>query len=322
MMKKYFIAVDAGGSKTVALLFDSDFNLIGTGRAGGVNLTQTTLEDCRQNVSDCLDMMFSETLPDKIEHLYITFVGPVDVLRDELKKRTVVVNETIISEGLGGVYAGALTDTGITAVSGTGATLFYSKDGVQKAYLGGWGPVFGDGGSGTWIGCKSLDAAVKYYDGVGEKTLLTQYIKDELNLSDFRSLINRIYSSVAPFRTAAKITEIASRAAHDGDEIALSIFKAAAHEILIYTMGIIKKFDIPKDDRLVVCCGGAWKAHPIMFETYKSELQKSVEIADVIKPCFEHVMSGPAMLALEHTSDRKKAAELLKQKFSSFCLSY
>jgi hypothetical protein len=84
------LSVDGGGSKINAILFDDKFRLLGAGKSGGVNTNSTTLEDCRNNVADCLNQVFRERPPAAIDRLYAVFVGPINVLFEEVEKLTTV----------------------------------------------------------------------------------------------------------------------------------------------------------------------------------------------------------------------------------------
>ena len=49
----------------------------------------------------------------------------------------------------------------------------------------------------------------------------------------------------------------------------------------------------------LVTCGGAWKAHPLMFESFRGELASSCPELNVRLHRFEHVMAGPAIEMLK-----------------------
>lgn len=67
----YYFSVDGGGSKLNVMMFDEKMNLLGRGLSGGVYLTQTSMEDCQANVSDSLDQLFANGIPERIETVYL-----------------------------------------------------------------------------------------------------------------------------------------------------------------------------------------------------------------------------------------------------------
>ncbi len=70
-----YISFDGGGTKLNGMMFDENLNLLGTGRSGGINLSQTSLEDCCANVRDCLDQVLAGHEPEMVDVLYYTGVG-------------------------------------------------------------------------------------------------------------------------------------------------------------------------------------------------------------------------------------------------------
>ena len=107
----YYITLDAGGTKCNAILFDEELNICGRGLSGGVNTTQTSPEDSRANVVSCINQLFKDICPEEIACLYASFVGPVQVLLEELAKRTRVANTQILGEPKAGI--GLPLDTAI-----------------------------------------------------------------------------------------------------------------------------------------------------------------------------------------------------------------
>ena len=64
-----YITLDAGGTKCNGILFDSDMNILGRGLSGGVNLSQTSPEDSRANMVDCIEQMFKTYRPERVVFL-------------------------------------------------------------------------------------------------------------------------------------------------------------------------------------------------------------------------------------------------------------
>ncbi|HZJ56700.1 MAG TPA: BadF/BadG/BcrA/BcrD ATPase family protein [Clostridia bacterium] len=140
------LALDGGGTKLNMVLFDNDgFHLLGEGRSGGVNITQTTPENSRANVADCLRQVFKGERNIHIDRLYSVFIGPMDILNEELA-RFVTIGEVVeLGEAKGGILAGNMEGEGILALSGTGSDVFYvrEQDSLNSS-VGGWGPILGD----------------------------------------------------------------------------------------------------------------------------------------------------------------------------------
>ena len=314
------ISVDGGGSKLNAMMFDENMNLLGRGLSGGVNLTQTSLDDCRANVCDCLDQLMKDGVPEMIDILYITFVGPGKVFIEELERRTKVGKVVGNAESQAGILAGNLTMTGVVALSGTGADIFWLGEKEHKV-VGAWGPILGDQGSGTWIGQTAIREVVKYLNGWGEETALYDLIMKEWNLEAPWGMVNKVHGAPAPFRQVASLTRVVGKAVEMGDAVAIRILKEAAHLLAVQTDSLFKMVNVADADKHVTLCGGAWKTHPLMFETYKEELKKMHPAATARRPMFEHVCAGPARYLLEEKGmARSDALALMREKLPQYRL--
>ncbi len=314
-----FISVDGGGSKLNAMMFDENMNLLGRGLSGGINLTQTSIEDCRANVRDCLSQLMKDGVPEKVETVYFTFVGPAHVLQEELNAMTYVGSYVPTDEALAGILAGSLRDTGVLALSGTGADIFYvSPD--KRVVVGAWGPILGDQGSGTWIGQQAIRAVVRLVNGWGEETLLHKMILEEWKIERDWEMVNIVHGSPAPFRKVASLTRVVGRAAEAGDKVALDILNEAGRLLAVQTDSLIRKAKLDDDHLEITLCGGAWKTHPVMLAAYRREVQKLHPTANPRRPMFEHVCAGPARYLLEKGMPREEAIALMRGRFPDYQL--
>ena len=314
------ISVDGGGSKLNAMMFDEKMNLLGRGLSGGVNLTQTSLEDCRANVCDCLDQLMKDGVPETVDILYITFVGPSKVFIEELEKRTKIGKVVGNGEAQAGILAGNLTMTGIVALSGTGADIFWLGDSERKV-VGAWGPILGDQGSGTWIGQTAIREVVKLVNGWGEDTVLLELIMKEWNLEKPWDMVHVVHGAPAPFRKVASLTRVVGKAVEMGDKVASNILKEAAHLLAVQTDSLFRMVGVPEEQQHITLCGGAWKTHPMMFEAYKKEMKEMYPASTARRPMFEHVCAGPARYLLEEKGmERSEALALMREKLPQYRL--
>ncbi|HCS74991.1 MAG TPA: hypothetical protein DIW17_14085, partial [Clostridiales bacterium] len=179
---------------------DDEFRLLGRGMSGGVNINHTSLENSRANVVDCLEQVFAGFPPPAhIDKLYVVFVGPVNILYEELKKFASVGEVLPLQESRAGLLAGTMHEEGILALAGTGSDIYYVRNEKElNSVVGGWGPILGDQGSGTWIGQKALRAVVAAIEGWGEPTLIRDLIRREWRLNKDNEMVRIIHRDVAP----------------------------------------------------------------------------------------------------------------------------
>ena len=312
-----YISFDGGGSKLNGMMFDENLHLLGAGRSGGINLTQTSLEDCRANVRDCLAQLFASHEPETVDVVFYTGVGNFQLLCEETGLRAHVAQYVGTDEALGGLLAGALKREGVLALAGTGSDVFYISPG-KRLVVGAWGPILGDDGSGTWIGQQAMRAVVRLINGWGEDTLLLSLFREAWRLKNDWQMVELVHRSPAPFRQVASATPLVGQAAARGDAVALGILREAGHLMAVQTEVLIRRAGLREDQLDITLCGGAWKAHPAMYGRYVEELRAAHPSLTARRPLFEHVCAGLARLLLERGVPREEAIRLMKAQFTQY----
>lgn len=109
-------------------------------------------------------------------------------------------------------YLGALgVQAGVIVASGTGTiVLAAGKDAVAR--VDGWGHLFGDAGSGFWLGRAGIDAVLRAFDGRGPTTALTDVVTaDYPDLStlylELQADANRVAKVASYARKVAELAE-------------------------------------------------------------------------------------------------------------------
>jgi N-acetylglucosamine kinase-like BadF-type ATPase len=123
-------------------------------------------------------------------------------------------------------------------------------------------------------------------------------------------MVEIVYQSPSPFRKAASLTRIVAEAASAGDSAARRILTEAGEFMAIQTQCLIDRFIIPEEDFRLVCCGGAWKSHPLMFESFCGRLGTTSPGVTICKPRFDQIVAGPAYEALSQMGGAEDEANL------------
>jgi len=316
----YYICVDAGGSKCQAILFDENFRLLGEGIAGGVNTNTTTPEDCRKNVARCLELLFASCTPARVERAYITFVGPRNVFMEQLEQCVEIGEYRRLGEGETGIYAGSVRKSGLVALSGTGSDVFYVVDGKNIAMVGGWGPILGDDGSGSWIGQRAIRAVVRAHDGWDEHTALEELIANAWSLERGWDMVGLVYQSPSPFRKVASLAPIVCEAAATGDRVATGILAEAGRLLARQMVSLIRRNEIPRSLWHVTCCGSVWKGNPVMLRAFVDSLGSFGYPCEVERSRFEPILAGVAQLILESGAEPDSARSVMEERFAKYAI--
>ena len=320
----YYITVDGGGSKCLSILFDENMNIYGHSLTGGVNETQSAPAVVREHIADNVAELLCACCPPEIEAVFASFVGPFSIFQAEVEKRTHILRTVNQGEAAAGIYASGLRPQGYLAIAGTGSDVFYLEEHPEagkRRGLGGWGPILGDQGSGAWLGQQALRAAVDGFEKTGEETMLGDLFVKRWDLKDLHGLVSRVHRSPAPFSVVASAVPVVGEAARAGDAVALRLIKEAGWQMAHQMLTLIRREDLPKREFMTVC-GGAWKCHPLMFETFRETVLAECPEMDVQKPVFEHVCAGPIRILLEQGLPRERVKALMMEKLGQYALHW
>ena len=285
---KNYLALDSGGTKVVAVLYDEDFYPVATCRVGSFRANTTSAQLVRQNMEQLVhDLgLTAGTVIDRVSGIfYPEFI-------DFLKEKFMVLETHYIDEPIAGLCAAQIFGDGLLTLSGTGShcAAFYNN----HLYIGGaYGANVSDIGSGYWIGREAINAAIADFEGYGPNTVLTDLIAKHFGGSreSFRHAIFSIYENTkcSPSSMIASCTPLVSKAAHLDDDIAKSILKSGGGHLALQTTALIRKYTIPSDLPLTFS-GSVWHSHPIFLNTFIEGIRTQCQSRTVRVPTFEPII--------------------------------
>lgn len=283
-MKKYVIAVDGGGTKTVGTLADLNGEVLNYKVCGASNPNDIGEEASAKMIASLVRRLADES-DGWITAVYAGISGAVG--HEKVIKRAILracPDTTVRVESdvynLFGLLPGDPDRDAAAIICGTGSVCFVRKDG-ELHRIGGWGYLLDTNGGAYSVGRDGLEAALRQADGRGEKTAL--YERSCAYLGDApENCIGKIYAGGKPF--IAGFAPEVFRAAEKNDRIASRIVSDA--------VGVIKEYvDIAKKilgkDKIDCIVGGGMMNDPLM----KKELSEYVGV-DLIYPEREQVFGA------------------------------
>lgn len=231
-----FLGIEGGGTRTVALLVDSDGRLLKRFEAGLANFKLLTeaqlLRRLREVRADFVDFQ----KPVAIAIGLAGARGEPEWQRIRAAAARVWPGvpchathdlETALAAATKSPIANRQSPiTKVLLLSGTGSCCFARTADGRTARFGGWGHVLGDKGSGYEIGLRALKACVFYLDRDGEWSRLGQRILRALQLNEPDQLIT--WAQAASKADIAALAEEVFAAAAEHDAIAKDILTGAA----------------------------------------------------------------------------------------------
>lgn len=259
----HVLGIDAGGTKTVALLADADGRVLGEGRGGAANLqsegeleVEKTLHTVIEKATD------GRHVPLAAVCLGIAGVDREDdarIIRDVVRRLGFRSNALIVNDALIALVAGAGASPGLVVVSGTGSIAYGVNHHGVAARAGGWGPTLGDEGSGYWIGRRALAAVMRDVDCRGPRTDLTDLVLRHFALGKPEALVAEIYHQPKNRRAIAALGAVVDRARAEGDPVASDIMTHAADELALAAASVISRLDMRGEQFPILLSGGMLK---------------------------------------------------------------
>jgi N-acetylglucosamine kinase-like BadF-type ATPase len=257
-----FLAIDAGGTGTRFLLAD-ETRVLARATAGTVKLVRVGEPEATAR----LQAMLAEAAAaagvslNQITRTCFGLAGigsPVvrawasRVLSSSVSGELLICGDEEIA--LDAAFAGG---PGILLVAGTGSNAIGRTDAGETFGAGGWGPVLGDEGSGTWIGLEALRAALRAQDRIplGDQlndqlgdsnreqsemkcvrasTSLLREIERHWRLNSLGELVayaNQRGDCDRPAPEFASLAPIVARCAAQGDALAAKVLTRAGEEL-------------------------------------------------------------------------------------------
>jgi N-acetylglucosamine kinase-like BadF-type ATPase len=190
-----FLAVDAGGTSSRAVVVDATGRCLGHGRAAGGNPTSVGLESAAVAVADAIAQALTAAGPGATsEPVLLANAGgggepfQAAILR-HLEPHGVRGPLLPVGDLLALFCSGTPELDGAALIAGTGAIGGAIHDGRMARVVDGTGWLLGDAGSGFWIGHRAARAVVDHLDG-GAETRLTEAVLAALGVDDDRALVD------------------------------------------------------------------------------------------------------------------------------------
>ena len=233
-MKKYVIAVDGGGTKTVAALADMKGEIVNYKVGGPTNPNDIGEESASKTMSNMIRKLADES-EGWIEAVYAGVSGAIGherILRRAISEACPDAKIKVASDiyNLFALLDGDSERDAAVMICGTGGVCFARKNGVLHR-IGGWGYLLDSFGGAYSVGRDGLEAALRCADGRGRDTVL--YNRAEAYIGNPpENSVGRIYEGGKTF--IAGFAPEVFRACEQGDAVATDIVNGALEGISEY----------------------------------------------------------------------------------------
>ena len=245
-MTSIVIGIDGGGSKTRVIVADEHGATLGEivapGSAVRPGLHERSADVITAAVNDALASCDMSHVMPKVLCIGVAGAGREaerQGLWQALASRE-LAEEIVVHPD----FSIALDDAfgegpGILLISGTGSAAFGRAPTGAAARCGGWGPVFGDEGSGAWIGRRALSVVAAAADGREPETALMGAVLTAAQVNDPQELI--AWAAQADPGRLATLAPVVSSVADGGDLRANAILSLAVEELVLHVRALARE---------------------------------------------------------------------------------
>ncbi|HEX8847161.1 MAG TPA: BadF/BadG/BcrA/BcrD ATPase family protein [Pyrinomonadaceae bacterium] len=304
--RELVLGVDGGGTKTHAIITDSNQRILGEGTAGPSNPLRVGVGSAAAAIREAVDRACAEARVQRAD-IVAAEIGLAGVRRGDLRLR---MREALTGLGIHSIevvtdadialFGATDGEPGLVIIAGTGSICCGINGQRKHLCAGGWGPLAGDEGSGSWIARRALQSIARAKDGRSPETVLAASACSYFNVTTTDDLLFAIY---APGMTNDRIAGFARHvieAARDAsDEVAHEIVEAAGRELGIAAAAVIRKLRMGRERFQVAYVGGVFAAGDLLLDPLREEVQRIAPNAFFAPPQLAPAVAA-ARMAREH----------------------
>src|ERR1035437_827943 len=250
----YFLAIDAGGTKTECVLGDESLELA-RARMGTIKLLRVDPEQAGANLASGLAQL-SDLSGVDLRSITRTCIGTsgssVPLVADWIRHALAhSVGGDILLCGDQEIALDAAFNAGggVLVLAGTGSNVAgRSRDG-RLTNVGGWGPVLDDVGSGFWIGHEALRRAFRTLDE-RTPTMLIDLVQTEWKLKSLTDVIQRANATPPP--DFSQLARLVADCAQQGDAVATEVLDRGGRELSYLAQLVIERLRAMEGDGFVL----------------------------------------------------------------------
>ncbi|MEP6551027.1 MAG: BadF/BadG/BcrA/BcrD ATPase family protein, partial [Gemmatimonadales bacterium] len=287
-MSEIVIGVDGGGSKTRVIVGTAEGEILAT--VDGPKSAVRPGEAARSAdvIADLVLRALSEIAQPGAVMPRVLYAGVAGTGREEerralhaaLDARELAEEVVIDSDGLIAMYDAFDDRAGILLVVGTGSIAYGRSPAGEIVRCGGWGPAFGDEGSGGWIGRRALGIVAASSDGREPPTALLFPILAATQCDDVEDLVP--WAATADARAFASLVPVVFSTAAAGDPRANALLTLAAEELVLHIRALSRH--LFTDERAAVAValsGGLMDRGSALRKRLEQRLKSAVPGAQV-----------------------------------------
>jgi glucosamine kinase len=282
------IGVDGGGSKTRVLIGTAEGEVLTTVDGPKSAIVPGRAADSANVIAELVVRGIAEIAQPGAVIPRVLYCGVAGTGRDEerraleaaLDAKELAEEVVVDSDGMIAMYDALEDRSGILLVVGTGSIAYGRSPAGEIVRCGGWGPTFGDEGSGGWIGKRALSIVAASSDGREPPTALLFPILAATQCEDVQDLIP--WAASADARAFASLAPVVFSTAAAGDPRANALVTLAAEELVLHIRALARQlFTDERAAMAVAFSGGLMERGSPLRKRLEQRLKSAVPGAQI-----------------------------------------
>jgi len=302
MANGYYLGIDAGNSKTHALIADWRGQAVGLYTAGPGNWESIGLDGAQVVYREALDAVLAEAGLSRADLGAAGYgLAGYDFPSDDARLRPVVESLGVPgpyfldNDSLIGLRAGTSKPYGVVCISGSGSTKAGRNRRGETFRTWGLAASMGDWGGGD-IAQAAIGAVACAAKGIEPPTALTGPILRHFDVPDVTALLEKL-TRAHEYRI--DFVPLVFEAAAAGDAAARNILIRAGHDLARSTNAVICALGMADEEFELVLAGSVFKAtYPLLVDTLSADVRAVAPRAQIVRLTAPPVV-GAVLLAME-----------------------
>ncbi len=298
------VALEGGGTKTVAIAVDAKGAMVVWGQGGSSLILHVGEQQAREAVDQALDAVAGQVKADAVGAAAVAMVGrdyspdPSEVLRGRFPNARV----KRVHEGDAALLGATLEPIGAVVIAGTGSCARAVGEKGCVGQVGGNGPLVGDEGSAHYLAVEGMRRALWAEDGRGRRTVLADRFREHFAVAELKDACRRLYGPPAMTRhEIAALAPVVVKAAEEGDAAATEVVDQAADHLAAMALAALAQVRGAGDGWsgpvAFGCSGGVLLGSPELRSAVARRVKAQEPDLDPREPCLPPI-GGVALAAL------------------------
>lgn len=291
-MTELYLGVDAGGTKSVAVVADATGHVISAGRAGGANYQSIGRKAAKAELRAAVDVALRGA---NVELSAITAAAfgiagadrepEMAVVQEMVSDAIPVPKRFVENDALLVLRAVTKDAVGVGLVAGTGTNCVGRDRYGRRHQVGGMGAISGDVGYAEDLAMRAVGGAWMATDGRTGPSRLSKSVPAAVGVESIEELPRHLVRGVIPEPMIRKVVTCLFQESRNGDGLALRIIEDTGARLGAAAAAVMRALVLRGSNAIVVLGGAMFQTegHELLSEAAERRIRNTVSEAHVIK---------------------------------------